>query len=135
MKLSAYSLSFTDIQNALTKENVELPAGKVYGNNTELTVKTFGRLSTEVDFENLIIKSGDNQIIRLRDVADVVLGPENEETILKESGVPMVALAITPQPGSNYVEIADEFYKRYEQIKKKCPMISNSTSHSTKLFL
>ena len=121
MKLSAYSLSFTDIQNALTKENVELPAGKVYGNNTELTVKTFGRLSTEVDFENLIIKSGDNQIIRLRDVADVVLGPENEETILKESGVPMVALAITPQPGSNYVEIADEFYKRYEQIKKEVP--------------
>ena len=121
MKLNAYSLSFTDIQNALTRENVELPAGKVYGNNTELTVKTFGRLSTEVDFENLIIKSGDNQIIRLRDVADVVLGPENEETILKESGVPMVALAITPQPGSNYVEIADEFYKRYEQIKKEVP--------------
>lgn len=121
LKLSAYSLSFTDIQNALTKENVELPAGKVYGNNTELTVKTFGRLTTENDFENLIIKSGYNQIIRLRDVANVVLGPENEETVLKESGVPMVALAITPQPGSNYVEIADEFYKRYEQIKKEVP--------------
>ncbi len=121
LKLSAYSLTFTDVQNALTRENVELPAGKVYGNNTELTVKTFGRLTTETDFENLIIKSGENQIIRLRDVADVVLGPENEETILKESGVPMVALAITPQPGSNYVEIADEFYKRYEQIKKEVP--------------
>jgi multidrug efflux pump len=58
--------------------------------------------------------------VRLRDVADVLLGPENEETILKERGIPMVALAITPQPGSNYVEIADEFYKRYEQIKKGC---------------
>ena len=120
-KLSAYSLTFTDIQNALTKENVELPAGKVYGNSTELTVKTFGRLTTEEDFESLIIKSGNNQTVRLRDVADVQLGPENEETILKESGVPMVALAITPQPGSNYIEIADEFYKRYEQIKKEVP--------------
>jgi multidrug efflux pump len=59
--------------------------------------------------------------VRLRDVADVLLGPENEETILKERGIPMVALAITPQPGSNYVEIADEFYKRYEQIKKDVP--------------
>jgi len=121
MKLAAYNLTFTDIQNALNRENVELPAGKVYGNNTELTVKTFGRLSTEDDFQDLIIKSGNNQEVRLRDVASAVLGPENEETILKESGVPMVALAITPQPGSNYVEIADEFYKRYEQIKKEVP--------------
>ncbi len=121
MKLAAHSLSFTDIQNALNKENVELPAGKVYGNNTELTVKTFGRLATEEDFENLIIKSGNNQIIRLRDVAEIVLGPENEETVLKESGIPMVALAITPQPGSNYVEIANEFYKRYDEIKKEVP--------------
>ncbi len=120
-KLSAYKLTFNDIQTALSKENVELPAGKVYGNNTELTVKTFGRLSTEEDFENLILKSGNNQTVRLRDVADVLLGPENEETILKERGIPMVALAITPQPGSNYVEIADEFYKRYEQIKKDVP--------------
>jgi multidrug efflux pump len=121
MKLAAYNLTFTDIQNALNRENVELPAGKVYGNNTELTVKTFGRLTTQDDFQDLIIKSGNNQEVRLRDVASAVLGPENEETILKESGVPMVALAITPQPGSNYVEIADEFYKRYEQIKKEVP--------------
>ncbi len=121
VKLSAYKLAFTDIQNALNKENVELPAGKIYGNNTELTVKTFGRLTTEQDFENLIVKSGDNQTVRLRDVADVVLGPENEETVLKEGGVPMIALAITPQPGSNYVEIANEFYKRYGQIKKEVP--------------
>ena len=121
MQLAAYQLTFADILAALNRENVELPAGKVYGNSTELTVKTFGRLVTEDDFNNLIIKSGDNQIIRLRDVAEAKLGPENEETILKESGVPMVALAVTPQPGSNYIEIADEFYKRLEQIKKDVP--------------
>jgi len=121
MQLAAYQLSFSDIEAALNRENVELPAGKIYGNSTELTVKTFGRLTTEDDFENLIIKSENNQTIRLRDVADVVLGPENEETVLKESGVPMVALALVPQPGSNYIEIANEFYKRYDQIKKDVP--------------
>ncbi|MFN8287557.1 MAG: efflux RND transporter permease subunit [Chitinophagales bacterium] len=121
MKLAAYKLTFSDIEAALNKENIELPAGKVYGNNTELTVKTFGRLESEDDFNNLILKSGENEVIRLRDVAEVMLGPEIEETILKESGVPMVALAVVPQPGSNYIEIADEFYKRYDQIKKDVP--------------
>lgn len=121
MKLSAYNLTFADIQAALDKENVELPAGKIYGNNTELTVKTFGRLTTEDDFNDMIIKSGENQIVRFRDIGNAVLGPENEETILKERGVPMVALAIVPQPGSNYVEIANEFYKRYEELKKEIP--------------
>ncbi len=121
MQLAAYQLSFSDIETALNKENVELPAGKIYGNNTELTVKTFGRLTTEEDFENLIIKADNNRVIHLRDVAEVVLGPENEETVLKESGVPMVGLGLVPQPGSNYIEIAAEFYKRYEQIKKDAP--------------
>lgn len=121
MKLSAYNLTFNDIQAALDRENVELPAGKIYGDNTELTVKTFGRLTTEEDFNDMIIKSENNQLIRFRDIGNAVLGPENEETILKEKGVPMVALAIVPQPGSNYVEIADEFYKRYDDIKKDIP--------------
>ncbi len=121
MQLAAYQLSFSDIETALSRENVELPAGKIYGNNTELTVKTFGRLTTEEDFGNLIIKADNNRVIHLRDVAEVVLGPENEETVLKESGVPMVGLGLVPQPGSNYIEIATEFYKRYEQIKKDAP--------------
>lgn len=121
MKLAAYQLTFNDIEAALNRENVELPGGKVYGNQTELIVKTFGRLSSEEDFNNLILQSTNNRVIRLRDVATAMLGPENEETGLKESGVPMVALALIPQPGSNYIEIADEFYKRFEQIKKELP--------------
>jgi multidrug efflux pump len=121
LKLAAYKLTFQDVQNALNRENIELPAGKVYGSNTELSVKTFGRLTTESEFEDLILVSNHNQIVRLKEVASVVLGPENEESVLKESNVPMVALALTPQPGANYIEIADEFYKRYEQIKKFVP--------------
>ncbi|WP_343692428.1 efflux RND transporter permease subunit [Chitinophaga sp.] len=120
-RLSAYSLTPSDVQQALAKENVELPSGKIAGNATELTVRTFGRLNTEEDFNNLIIKNVNSSVIHFRDIGQAVLGPENEETILKESGVPMVALALTPQPGSNYVAITDEFYKRYEQLKKDLP--------------
>ncbi len=121
MKLSAYKLAFSDIQDALNKENIELPAGKIDGKNTELLIKTFGRLTTEDDFNNLIIKSTSSQIIRLKDVATAVLGPEIIQTTIKQSGIPMVALALVPQPGSNYIEIAKEFYKRYDAIQKEVP--------------
>ncbi|WP_127125025.1 efflux RND transporter permease subunit [Pseudoflavitalea rhizosphaerae] len=119
--LSAYGLTPTDVQTALARENVELPSGKIAGNATELSIRTFGRLFTEEDFNNVIVKNVGGNDIRLKDVAEAVLGPENEETVLKESGVPMIALALVPQPGSNYVAISDEFYKRYEQLQKEVP--------------
>ena len=120
-KLLAYKLTARDVQAALQRENLELPSGKISGNTMELTVRTFGRLSTEEDFNNLIVANIEGRDVKLKDVGQVVLGPENEESGLKESGIPMIALAIVPQPGSNYVAIADEFYKRYEQIKKEVP--------------
>ena len=120
-KLTAFGLTPGDVQTALARENVELPSGKISGNTTELTVRTFGRLDTEEQFSNVIIKNVNGADVRVRDVAEVVLGPENEETALRESGIPMIALAIIPQPGANYVAISDEFYKRLDQIKKDVP--------------
>ena len=121
IKLSAYKLTSQDIQNALTSQNVELPGGKVYGNATELTVKAVGRLITEDDFNNLILRQTSNQIIRFKDVGYAVLGAENEETTSKQNGSVGVILALIPQPGANYVSIADEFYKRFDQLKKDLP--------------
>jgi multidrug efflux pump len=120
-KLSAYGLTSLDVQQALNRENVELPSGKIYGSSTELTVRTFGRLFTEEDFNNVRIRSEANRSIRLKDVGEAVLGPENEETILKGKLIPMVNVALIPLPGANYVEIADEFYKRMEKIQKEVP--------------
>jgi len=120
-KLSAYGLTPLDVQQALNKENVELPSGKIYGSSTELTVRTFGRLFTEEDFNNIRIRSGDKGTIRLRDIGEAMLGPENEETILKGRLIPMVSVALIPLPGANYVEIANEFYKRLEIINKELP--------------
>ena len=111
-KLVAYGLTPLDVQNALNRENVDLPSGKLTGNQTELIVNTKGRLRTEQDFNNLILKDEGNRNVRMSDVGFAVLGPENEEFILRQSGVPMVGVGIIPQPGSNYVEIADEFYRR-----------------------
>lgn len=120
-KLSALGVTATDIGAALAKENVELPAGKIEGNNTEVTIRALGKLATEKDFNNLIIRADSSRVIRLSDIGYAVLGSANEETIFKESGVPMVGLALVPQPGANYVQIAKDFYARLEQIKKDLP--------------
>ena len=120
-KLSAYNLTPGDVQQALQRQNVELPSGKIAGNATELSVRTFGKINTEEEFNNVIIKSVNGADIKLKEIAEAVLGPENEESILKESGVPMIALALVPQPGSNYVAISNEFYKRFDQIKEQVP--------------
>ncbi|HYG04572.1 MAG TPA: efflux RND transporter permease subunit [Chryseosolibacter sp.] len=120
-KLSAYGLTPLDVQNALNSQNVELPSGKISGTATELTVRTFGKLYSEEDFENVIIKSAPTGNIRLKDIGTALLGPENEESVLRESNIPMVGLAMVPLPGANYVEIADEFYKRLDQIKEDVP--------------
>jgi hydrophobe/amphiphile efflux-1 (HAE1) family protein len=121
VRMAGYGITFQDVEQALSKQNVELPSGKLSGANTELSVRTFGRLYTEDDFNRLVVKTVNGVDVHLENVGEAVLGPENEESILKESAVPMIALAVTPQPGSNYVAIADEFYKRYNALKKDIP--------------
>lgn len=120
-ELSAYALTALDVKQALDRENVELPTGKIAGNQTELTIKTSGRLTTVSEFENMVVKQDASNIVRLKDVAFVEMGMENEESVLKESGTPMIGLALVPQPGANYIDISNEFYKRFDQLKKELP--------------
>ncbi|HEX2984054.1 MAG TPA: efflux RND transporter permease subunit [Ignavibacteriales bacterium] len=120
-KLSAYKVSPLEVRDALNRENIELPSGIIEGAATELTVRTLGRLTTPEDFNNLIIKEENGNFIRFRDIGYAELGPENLRSILKRDGIPMVAVVLIPQPGSNHIQIADEFYKRIEQIKKDIP--------------
>lgn len=135
-KMTALNVTPAEINAALQRENVELPSGKISGDAAELTVRTFGKMETEEDFNNLIIRSGPEGTVRFKDVGYAVLGPENLESILKESGTPMIGLALIPLPGANYVEISDEFYRRYEQLKKEVPEdISLSIGLDTTTFI
>ena len=117
-RLSAFNVAFTDIRTALNTENVELPPGKIYGDKTELTIRALGRLTNEQQFRDLIIREDSLGIVRLSDVASVEIAPEQLEQSWKVNGLNAVGLAIIPQPGANNIEIADEFMKRLETIKK-----------------
>ncbi len=120
-KLAAYQVSPLDVKSALSTENVELPSGRIEGNDVELTVRTLGLLETPEEFNNLIIREQDGRFVRFRDIGEAVLGPENERSISKGPTGPRVAVAVVPQPGANHIAIADEFFRRVEQIDKELP--------------
>ncbi|MDZ4752096.1 MAG: efflux RND transporter permease subunit [Flavobacteriales bacterium] len=120
-KLMAHGVTIQDVVAALNRENVDLPGGKIRGDATELNVKTFGRLTSEADFSNLIIRQESGQVIRMSDVGWAEIGAEIEETSARRNNAYNVSLAIIPQPGSNYVDISTEFYKRFEEIQKELP--------------
>jgi multidrug efflux pump len=121
-KLAAYKLTPLDVRAALLRENVELPSGRIEGHTTELTVRTFGLLTTEADFNNLIIADDGEALVRLKDVGNARLAPENERSLLRGNrGIPMIGIAVIPQPGSNYIDIVDAVYAKVDQIKKDLP--------------
>lgn len=120
-KLNAYGITPVEVRNTLRNENIELPSGKIEGDNTELTVRTLGLLQTPEDFNKLIIKDNQGNTVRFSDIGYAEYYPENDRTILRRDGIPMTGVVIVPLPGSNHIEIADEFYKRLEKIKKDLP--------------
>ncbi len=121
-RLSAFQITPTDIRTALQRENVELPSGRIEGYERELTIRTLGRLTTEDEFNNLLIKEQNGVLIRLKDIGRAVLAAESLKSSFRgNGGIQQIALGIQPQPGSNHIAIADEFYKRVERLKLEVP--------------
>ena len=121
MLLSAYGLTPMDVSNAVSAGNVELPSGRIEGDNTELTVRTMGRLLTVEDFNNLVLRRDGDKVVRFRDVGKATVDSENNRYIMKMNNNPMVGCVIIPQPGANYVDIVDRAYKVVEDIKADLP--------------
>ncbi|MBP6055640.1 MAG: efflux RND transporter permease subunit [Cytophagaceae bacterium] len=120
-RLASFRLTAPDIVNALTKQNIELPSGSIEGNNTELTVRTQGRMTSVEDFNNLIIREEGDRSVKFSDVGNAELAPENEKTFFKRDMVPMISIAVIPQPGSNQIEIVDQIHKKLTQIQSTIP--------------
>ncbi len=125
IKLAAHKLTPEDIRQALLRENIDVPSGRVEGNNSELSIRTLGRLTTQTDFEEMIVKQTENSVVRLKDIGSAELGEMNERTaIINETGNLNrvgIGVAIQIQRGANAIEVVDEFYKRLEQLRKDIP--------------
>ena len=121
VKMAAYGITPIDIKNAVTNENVELPSGSIEGNTMELTLRTMGQMHTAKEFNNIILKTNNGNVVRVSDIGYAELGPADLKSYMKMNGVPMVGAVVIPQPGANHIEIADAVYERMETMKKDLP--------------
>ena len=120
-RLAAHNLTPIDIRAALDRENVELPSGRIDGQQVELSVRTASRFSTAEEFNDMVIRATAGRVVRLRDVGYATEAPENTRNLMKRDGAPSVGVILSPQPGANQVDIADEAHRRLALIKRDLP--------------
>jgi multidrug efflux pump len=125
VKLASYGLTPSDVQSALQRENVDLPSGRIEGQNTEVTLRTQGRLVSEEDFNNMIILQKEGAIVRFKDIGTAIMSSQNERTamIVGEGNTARygVGTGVQPQRGANSLAIVEEFKSRFEEIVKTAP--------------
>ena len=121
VKMAGYGITPVDVKNAINDQNLELPSGSIEGNTMELTLRTMGQMPTAKEFNNIILKEQNGQVVRFSDIGYAELGPADIKSYMKMNGVPMVGVVVIPQPGANHIDIADAVYERMEQMQKDLP--------------
>ncbi|MEI9921454.1 MAG: efflux RND transporter permease subunit [Bacteroidota bacterium] len=125
VKMASYGLTPSDVQDALRRENVDLPSGRIEGENTEVSLRTQGRLVTEDEFNDMIILEKDGAIVRFKDLGTAVMSSQNERTamIVGEGNTARygVGTGVAPQRGANSLAIVKEFEKRFKEIVDNAP--------------
>jgi multidrug efflux pump len=120
--LAARQLTVSDIENALRRENVELPAGRIESQQREFTLRALTALSTEEDFRGLVIGRGpDGYLVRLGEVADVRLAAEDERSLARSNGLPGVSLAVVPTSTANVLDVSRQVRATLVQVQPSVP--------------
>ena len=120
--LAARQLTVTDIENALRRENVELPAGRIESRDREFTLRTNTALNSEADFRDLYVGRGvDGYLVRLGEVADVRLAAEDVRSLSRSDGQPDLSLGIVPTSSANVLSVADAAHAEIDRLQATLP--------------
>lgn len=136
-QLIAYGLTTSDVENALRRQNVELPAGRIEGASTNLTVRVTRQFTSVPEFEQLIVgRSADGYLVRLSDVARVSLEPESRYNFFRSNGEQAVGLGIVRQSGANTLQVANDVKAEMERAKSSLPKgMTLAVSFDSSLFI
>ncbi|QQS37022.1 MAG: efflux RND transporter permease subunit [Ignavibacteriales bacterium] len=121
LRMAAHKLTTYDLETAIRSENAEIPGGRVEGEKREFTVRTRGELSDPNEFGAIIVSQQGNSIVRLRDVAEVTVGAEDERTTARWNGEPAVGLGIVKQSKASTIDVANEVSKAILELRSLLP--------------
>jgi multidrug efflux pump len=119
--LSARGLTVQDVEAAIRSRNVEIPAGRIESVRREFTVRSLGELKTPEEFADLTVANQNGRLVKLRDIARVELGAEDERSVLRYKGVPAIAVGVVRQSKANLIQVADAIQAALPGIKEALP--------------
>ena len=119
--MASRGLTVQDVQNAVRTRNVEVPAGRIESSRREFTVRSLGELKTPEEFQNLVVANQGGQLVKLRDLARVELGPENDRSILRYNGTTAVAIGVIRQSKANLIQVSDAVRAELPSIQEALP--------------
>ena len=106
LRLAAHGMTTQDVEDAVRQENAEIPSGRVEGKEREFVVRTNGELATADEFGSIIVSRKGDDIVRLRDVAQVAVGPADDRTAVRYNGQQAIGLGIVKQSKASTVDVA-----------------------------
>jgi multidrug efflux pump len=135
-RMAAHQVTAGDLIMAFRDNSIELPSGILENYEREMTVRTLGKLSQPSEFENLVVAFRNNAPVRLREMARVELGVEEERTIARFNGRPAVGLGIVKQSEANTVEVAERVKAEVARIIPNLPPdVTVSTAYDSSTFV
>ena len=119
--LVARGLTVADVEAAVRSRNVEIPAGRIESDRREFTVRSLGQLKTPDEFANLTVANQNGQLVRLRDLSQVELGPEDDRSTLRYKGTAAVAIGVVRQSKANLIQVADAIRDELPNVQAALP--------------
>jgi multidrug efflux pump len=121
-RLVAFGLTAADVEQALRRQNVELPAGRLEGEAANLTVRVNRAFRTEDEFRRLVVSRGDDgYLVRLGDIARVSREPENRYSLFRSNGQPAIGLGVVRQSGANTLQVARDIKAEMDRLRPQLP--------------
>lgn len=120
-ELAARNLTVNDVEAAIRAQNIEVPSGRIESDNRELSVRTETALTSVDDFRNIVVTEQDGYAVRLSEVADVLLGAEDERTELRSNGKAAVGIGVIRQSKANTLEVAQGVKAELEKVQAGLP--------------
>ena len=120
-RLTGQALTIADVGAALRRENVDIPSGRIEGNNREFTVRTPGEMKTPQEYEELILAETDSGPVRLHDVGRAEIGAEDDRKLVGYNGKPAIALGIVKQSKANTLDVAAAVRQELIELADELP--------------